>query len=102
MTAGSPHAGLLTVNPNINPDNIATFSSISSAVNFADKDVNLANIYDIQITPGIYTNDFALVSRPITLEAIGRTGVTMLAVSCCKAKVSSLSLTRFSAVRILD
>ena len=79
IAAGSVHASVLTVNPNIISDNITTFSSISSAVNFADTDVNLANTYDVQIASGTYVNDFALVTRPMTIEAIGGSGVTMQA-----------------------
>jgi hypothetical protein len=79
IAAGSAHATVLTVNQKIVGNGITTFSSIASAVNFADADKNLANTYDIQITPDTYTNDFALVTRPVTLEAIGGSGVTMRA-----------------------
>jgi hypothetical protein len=38
---------VLTVNNPLDPN---TYSSISAAVDFADKDLNLNNYYDIQIT----------------------------------------------------
>jgi hypothetical protein len=72
ITASSAgQATLLTVNPNIAADGITTFNTIASAVGVADADNNLATTYDVQITPGTYTNDFALVTRPMTLEGTG-------------------------------
>jgi len=79
IASSAGQANVLTVNPNIVPDNVNTFSSIASAVNFADKDGNLANTYDVQIVQGTYINDFAFVNRPMTLEAIGGSGVIMQA-----------------------
>jgi hypothetical protein len=68
-------ATILTVDPLGVGTNI--FQTISDAVDFANLDTNSAHVYSIQITPGVYTNDYANVSRPMTLEAIGGSGVTM-------------------------
>jgi hypothetical protein len=79
IISSTGQATVLTVDPNSIPNGTSLFSSIASAANFADADSNLANTYDIQITPGTYTNDFANVTRPMTIEAIGGSGVTMQA-----------------------
>jgi hypothetical protein len=49
------------------------YPTISSAVAVADADTNSSDYYIINVTPGTYTNDFPLVTRPMTIEtaAIG-------------------------------
>ena len=66
---------VLTVN---DPTDPKTYSSISAAVAAADGDLNLANYYDIRIASGTYTNDFANLLRPMTIEAAAGP-VTLLA-----------------------
>lgn len=53
---------VLTVGP------AGVYHQIGAAVAAADRDVNLADYYDIQVAPGIYANDFANVTRPLTIE----------------------------------
>src|SRR5690348_2576790 len=43
------------------------YRTISAAVAAADADSNANNYYDIVITPGTYTNDFPVVTRPMTI-----------------------------------
>jgi hypothetical protein len=52
---------ILTVGPN------GQFQTINAATTFADNNPN--NYYDIQVTPGTYTNDFSSVTTPMTIEA---------------------------------
>ncbi len=73
MAAAS--ATVLTVDPLGIGTNI--FKTINQAVNFANLDKNLLNTYDIKIKPGIYTNDYANVARPMSLQSTTGTGVTM-------------------------
>ncbi len=51
-----------------------TYPTISAAVSTADHDTNPNNYYIISVTPGIYTNDFPQVTRPMTIQTavIGR------------------------------
>jgi hypothetical protein len=42
--------------------------TISAAVADADADNDPKNYYDIQVAPGTYTNDFPVVTRPMTIE----------------------------------
>jgi pectin methylesterase-like acyl-CoA thioesterase len=44
------------------------YRTISAAVAAADADGNAQNYYDIQVSSGTYTNDFSLVTRPMTIE----------------------------------
>ena len=44
------------------------YRTISAAVAAADADSNAKNYYDIQVAPGTYTNDFSVVTRPMTIE----------------------------------
>lgn len=53
---------VLTVGPS------GDYHRIGAAVATAGSDPNPQNYYDIQIAPGIYTNDFARVTRPLTIE----------------------------------
>ena len=75
VLSSSVGATILTVDPNGIGTNV--FQTISAAVNFANLDINLADVYDIQIKAGTYINDYANVIRPMILEAIGGSGVTM-------------------------
>jgi hypothetical protein len=53
---------ILNVGPN------AAYHTISAAVAVADADTNLADYYVVEIAPGTYTNDFPVVTRPMTIE----------------------------------
>jgi hypothetical protein len=44
------------------------YRTISDAVAAADADSNPNSYYDIQVAPGTYTNDFSVVTRPMTIE----------------------------------
>ena len=44
------------------------YRTISAAVAVADADSNPNNYYDVQVAPGTYTNDFSVVTRPMTIE----------------------------------
>ncbi len=44
------------------------YRTVSAAVNAADADTNTGNYYDVQVAPGTYTNDFPVVTRPLTIE----------------------------------
>ena len=82
IAASTGHAAIisLTVDPSIAPNGTTTFSTISSAVNVADGDLNANNTYNVRIASGTYQNDFATVTRPMSLVAISGPGtVTMLA-----------------------
>ena len=46
-----------------------TYTTIAAAVAAADGDNNAANYYVITVAPGTYTNDTAIVTRPMTIEA---------------------------------
>jgi hypothetical protein len=50
------------------------YHTLGAAVAAADTDTNPADYYTINITPGTYTNDFSLVTRPMTIQsaAIGQ------------------------------
>src|SRR5215831_18952376 len=66
------------VPPTTNPSNPGTtvlkvgpgtqYTTISAAVAAADADPDPSNYYDIQVLPGTYTNDFPVVTRPMTIE----------------------------------
>ena len=53
---------VLTVGP------AGAYHQIGTAVAVADGDPNLQDYYDIQVAPGSYANDFARVTRPLTIE----------------------------------
>ncbi len=44
------------------------YRTISAAVAAADADSDPNSYYDIQVAPGTYTNDFSVVTRPLTIE----------------------------------
>jgi hypothetical protein len=44
------------------------YQTISAAVAAADNDTNPGDTYVIAVMPGTYTNDFPLVTRPMTIE----------------------------------
>jgi hypothetical protein len=54
IAASTGHAAiiLLTVDPSIAPNGTTTFSTILSAVNFADGDLNANNTYNVRIASG--------------------------------------------------
>jgi hypothetical protein len=66
------------VPPTTNPSNPGTtvlkvgpgtqYTTISAAAAAADADPDPSNYYDIQVLPGTYTNDFPVVTRPMTIE----------------------------------
>jgi hypothetical protein len=64
LTGTAVHANVITLTVGD-----ASTPTLSSAANLADSDLNLANSYDILIPAGTYTNDFANVTRPMTIEA---------------------------------
>lgn len=53
---------VLTVGP------AGAYQQISAAVAAAARGTSPENYYDIQVAPGIYTNDFPSVTRPLTIE----------------------------------
>jgi hypothetical protein len=55
-------ATILTVGPG------RQYQTISAAVTDADRDPKLADTYVIEVMPGTYTDDFPLVTRPMTIE----------------------------------
>jgi len=70
MASAGAQAGTIVLTVN-NPTDPQTYSSISAAVAAANADLNLDNYYDIKVATGTYTNDFANVLRPMTIEAAG-------------------------------
>ncbi len=44
------------------------YRTISAAVAAAAADSSAKNYYDIEVAPGTYTNDFSVVTRPMTIE----------------------------------
>jgi hypothetical protein len=70
LAAAPATAGLITLSVN-HAGGAGIFTTIGAAVNAANLDTSLANIYDIRIAPDIYVNDFANVRRPMILEAFG-------------------------------
>ena len=44
------------------------YHTVSAAVAVADADTNPGNYYTVAVAPGTYTNDFPLVTRPMTIE----------------------------------
>ena len=44
------------------------YRSINAAVAAANADSNVNNYYDIEVAPGTYTNDFPVVTRPMTIK----------------------------------
>ncbi len=64
--AAIPAAIAANLTLNVGPNRI--YQTISAAVAVADADANPANSYVIEIAPGTYTNDFPVVTRPMTIE----------------------------------
>lgn len=63
LAAGAAIAqDILVVGPN------AAYRTISAAVAAADTDTSSADYYVIEVAPGTYTNDFPVVTRPMTIE----------------------------------
>lgn len=50
------------------------YPTISSAAAAANADAGASNYYIIDVMPGTYTNDFPIVTRPMTIEADPRHG----------------------------
>ena len=44
------------------------YRTINAAVAAADADSNANNYYEIEVTPGTYTNDFPVVTRPMAIK----------------------------------
>jgi len=63
-TTGPSNPGTIVLN--VGPG--GRYETISDAVAAADADTNPSNYYDVQVTPGTYTNDFPVVTRPMTIE----------------------------------
>ncbi|MGH7098848.1 MAG: hypothetical protein ACREE4_14460 [Stellaceae bacterium] len=63
VSSGSAQQTTLTVGAG------GQYQTISAAVAAADADTDLNNYYVIDVMPGTYTNDFPLVTRPMTIEA---------------------------------
>ena len=61
-SAARAQTTVLTVGP------AGQYQKVSAAVSVADADTDPNHYFDIQITPGIYTNDFPYVTRPMTIE----------------------------------
>ena len=53
------------------------FTTIAAAVNAANGDTNPADYYVISVLPGTYTNDTAIVTRPMTIQN-AQPGATVL------------------------
>src|SRR5712675_2279366 len=66
-TAARP-AGAETKILTVGPSGIFQYRTIGAAVAAADADSNPNSYYDIQVAPGTYTNDFPVVTRPMTIE----------------------------------
>lgn len=66
-TAARP-AGAETKILTVGPSGIFQYRTIGAAVAAADADSNPNSYYDIQVAPGTYTNDFSVVTRPMTIE----------------------------------
>ena len=66
-TAARP-AGAETKILTVGPSGIFQYRTISAAVAVADADNSAENYYDVRVAPGTYTNDFSLVTRPMTIE----------------------------------
>lgn len=78
VLAAIPHSAksaIITVDPI--GTGTGVFRTINQAVNFANLDRNLWNTYDIRIKPGTYINDYANVTRPMSLQSTIGSGVTM-------------------------
>jgi hypothetical protein len=55
------------------------YATISAAVAAADADTDANKYYDVQVAPGTYTNDFPVVTRPMTIEVDpGRAGTPVV------------------------
>src|ERR1700730_10643159 len=50
----------------VGPSGVIQYRTIGAAV--AAPDSNPSSYYDIQVAPGTYTNDFSVVTRPMTIE----------------------------------
>jgi len=59
---------VLTVGPS------GQYRTLGAAVGAADRHANAGDYYQIEVAPGTYTNDFADVTRPMTIEANPRDG----------------------------
>jgi hypothetical protein len=65
----SVEAGTITLT--IDRTDPTAYQTIAAAAAAANADPSAANYYDLKIAPGTYTNDFANVTRPMTIEANG-------------------------------
>ncbi len=54
------------------------YPTISAAVAAADADANASDYYIINVAPGTYTNDFPLVTRPMTIQSSAIGGSVIL------------------------
>ena len=61
-TRAATAQNILVVGPN------GAYPTISAAVAVADTDTSSADYYIIEVAPGTYTNDFPVVTRPMTIE----------------------------------
>jgi hypothetical protein len=61
-SAARAQTTVLTVGP------AGQYQTVSAAVSVADAETDLNHYFDIQITPGTYTNDFPYVTRPMTIK----------------------------------
>jgi hypothetical protein len=68
LGAGDTAAGAETKILTVGSSGNFQYRMISAAVAAADADSNPSNYYDIQVAPGTYTNDFSVVTRPMTIE----------------------------------
>jgi hypothetical protein len=66
VVATSACAGTITLT--VGASGSHQYRTISAAVAAANADTSVENYYDIQVAPGTYTNDFAVVTRPMTIE----------------------------------
>jgi hypothetical protein len=62
-----PGALAATVGINVGPE--GQYQTIGDAVTAANGDTDLSNHYVINVVPGTYLNDFATVTRPMTIRS---------------------------------
>jgi hypothetical protein len=67
VIATGAHAGTITLT--VDPTDPAAYRNVGAAAASADADRNPGNYYDIRVAAETYTNDFASVVRPMTIEA---------------------------------
>jgi hypothetical protein len=72
LLATTAHAGIITLTVGS-----AAAPTLTAAANIANADLNPTNTYDILIPAGIYINDFANVTRPMTIESSGGTVILL-------------------------